>query len=165
MASTNFYESLPIIEESELLTDPRRYSEIPDSWYLVLVNVDGIGDVLAAGRYRDAHTLTAAAVVAATNAVPGQRFPNYLCAGGTRLFVPRERLWEISRALLGLKQLAQRRFNITLSVGYISAKNIRDGAIMFGSLAHEAHHRLCRLVSLERALSTLNIYSLFATRM
>lgn len=127
MSSTNFYETLPVIEEQSLLTDPRRHTEIPDSWCLLLVDIQGLDDLLSAGRYRDAHTLTAGAVVAASNAVPGQRFPYYLCAGGARIFVPKEYLWEVSRSLLGLKQLSARRFDIAISVGYISMKDIRDG--------------------------------------
>ncbi len=125
-SSSGFYESLPIREQISDLFDLRSHSSLPDDWHIFIVDVQELDSVVAQGRYRDVHTVTAAAAVAALNAAQRKQLPFFLCAGGLRIAVPRDYVWEISRALVGLKHLVARRFGLSFVVGYVAMSVVRE---------------------------------------
>jgi hypothetical protein len=124
--SSHFYESLPISEQISDLFDISCHSPLPDDWHIVMVDVQALDSVIAQGRYRDVHTITAAAAVAAINAAQRKPLPFFMRAGGLRIAVPREYVWEVSRALVGLKQLVGRRFGLSIVIGYVAMSVVRE---------------------------------------
>jgi hypothetical protein len=124
--NTNFYASLPSLQDFHAITDPESYQQIPDEWYVVLSDVVGSRDAIKAGKYKEVNTIGASCIVATINALDTIDVPYVFGGDGASICVPPEYLELTKEAFLGTKNMAKVAFSLELRIGAISVKEIRD---------------------------------------
>jgi len=124
-----FFETLIILDDRSRITDANLYAELPLSWHVVVCVFQDVDSILVRGAYRYLHTVSATAVVAAMNSVNRRPLP-FTIEGHVVVFcVPDSLWWECTRALMGVRQLAKRSFQLDLQVASVRMQELaRDGA-------------------------------------
>ncbi len=75
MSDELFYEKLTPLADFGDVPDPSHYAAAPDSWLLVITDVEGSTKAIEEGRYKDVNALGVASIVALQNACPGIDLP------------------------------------------------------------------------------------------
>lgn len=123
--SDDFLESVPEIERFADVADPRLYTDVPDTWLVVLTDVRGSTRAIEAGRYRDVNALGVASIVAIRNALPDLELPYVFGGDGATLLVPGPRRTTCEAALRGVRRLAQTAFELELRVSLVPIAELR----------------------------------------
>jgi len=124
--SDDFLESVPEIERFADVADPSLYTDVPDTWHVVLTDVRGSTRAIEAGRYRDVNALGVASIVALRNALPDLEVPYVFGGDGATLLVPGSRRATCEAALRGVRRLAQTAFELELRVGLVPIADLRS---------------------------------------
>ena len=132
-----FFARLPEITRFLEVTDPRRYSEAPRSWLLVLTDVRGSTKAIEAGRYRDVNALGVASIVALCNGLKGLDLPYVFGGDGATVLVPGTRSESVHKVLRGVKALAREAFALELRAGVVPLAALADS----GHVARVARFR------------------------
>jgi len=121
----NFYADLPPFIGFDQITEQEHFHTAPDSWWLVITDIEGSTAAIAAGRYKEVNLIGAAGISAVLNGGERPRI-GYLFGGdGATLLLPPDRLEPALQALSGLRALAQREFKLGLRVGRVSVGELR----------------------------------------
>jgi len=64
MGDETFFQDLPALTVFSDVPDPSLYQQAPDSWCLVITDVQGSTKAIEAGRYKDVNALGVASIVA-----------------------------------------------------------------------------------------------------
>lgn len=125
---TTFYAQLDPLTDFADVADPRRYVPLPHDWYVLISDVRGSTQAIAAGRYKEVNMVGAASIVAVLNAAPDSDLPFVFGGDGATLAVPAELLPRAGQALLGVQAIARREFGLDLRVGAVPVAAIaREG--------------------------------------
>ena len=145
--SDDFLASVPEIERFADVADPRRYTDVPDDWHVVLTDVRGSTRAIEAGRYRDVNALGVASIVALRNAMPELELPYVFGGDGATLLVPGTRRELTESALRGVRRLAQTAFELELRVGLVPVVDLRTAGhtVQAARFRASAHVRLAML--------------------
>jgi hypothetical protein len=81
------YESLPIFDAFERVSDPSVYNPLPDDWMVGVADVVRSTDALQAGRYKAVNMAGAAVVAAVRNTLATFSFPYVFSGDGAALAV------------------------------------------------------------------------------
>lgn len=120
----DFFARLPEVTRFLEVTDPRRYSEAPRSWLLVLTDVRGSTKAIEAGRYRDVNALGVASIVALCNGLKGIDLPYVFGGDGATVLVPGTRSASVHKVLRGVKALARDAFELELRAGVVPVSEL-----------------------------------------
>lgn len=119
MASDRFYADLPALERFIDLANPDHYVEAPADWYVLLTDVVDSTRAIAQGQYKEVNVLGASSIMAVINAVGPLEIPFTFGGDGAVLLVPPSVLFAAREALLGLRAIARRTFDLDLRVGVV----------------------------------------------
>jgi len=121
-----FYHRLPALDAFERLVDDRCYEPLPSSWWLILTDIEGSTSAVKEGRYKEVNLVGAACIIAVANALPGESIPAVFGGDGASLAVHESTLPALRRAVAGVKAMARVSFGLTLRVGAVPVKEIRE---------------------------------------
>ena len=124
--SETFYTDLPARTRFADLADPAIYVPAPDDWSVVLTDVVGSTQAVAAGRYRDVNYVGAASIAAVLNASGRADVPFVFGGDGATLVVPPSLLEASLGALAALQRHATERMTLPLRVGVVPMREIRE---------------------------------------
>lgn len=120
-----FYDSVPISDSFLDLSDPARFTPLPESWFLGVADiVDSTGEI-ARGRYKTVNMVGAAVISAMINALQGRDFPYVFGGDGAGFAVPGEMADTAREALAAVQSWAEAEFAITLRAALVSVADIR----------------------------------------
>ncbi len=124
-SDTAFYHSVPISDSFLSLSDPARFTPLPQEWVLGIADiVDSTGEI-ARGRYKTVNMVGAAVISGMINALDGQVFPYVFGGDGAAFAVPGQAA-DIARDTLGaLQSWAGAEFAITLRAAMVPVVDIR----------------------------------------
>lgn len=111
------YDRIPSFSDYGDLTVDRHYARLPGDWSVVVADIAGSTEGIAAGRYRDVNTIGAACIAAVLNALGTTSVPYVFGGDGASLVLPPERLDQALRALAALRVNARAQFGMDLRVG------------------------------------------------
>jgi len=120
------YQQLPVFETFAELTDARHFAPLPADWSVIVTDLEGSTEAIAAGRYRDVNTLGAASIAVAQNALATGDFPYVFGGDGATIVLPPEGCQRALPALGSLQELAARQFGLSLRVGAIRIDELED---------------------------------------
>jgi hypothetical protein len=123
--SDNFYAQLESISDFVTVTDPSCFVPLPDDWQVVITDVVGSTQAIAAGRYKDVNMLGAASIVALLNLAGPIEIPFIFGGDGASLAIPPALLAPARVALAGLCALATERYAIELRAGIVPVAELR----------------------------------------
>lgn len=124
-ATDDFYARLPPLARFADLVRPDAYAAVPDDWSVVVADVVGSTEAVAAGRYRDVNYVGAGAIAAVLNAVGHTDVPFVFGGdGATLLLAPGVRDRALG-ALVALRADARARLGLDLRVGAVRVADVR----------------------------------------
>lgn len=127
--TSQFYKNLPAFKEFSQLTDSDKFVDIPDSWNIVISDVKGSTQAVREGRYKDVNLIGAATITCAMNLSNEGEIPFVFGGDGATLLVPDKLLSPLCSELQRLQKLALTRFQLSLRVGYVSMKALRNAGL------------------------------------
>ncbi len=122
----SFYRDLAAIDSFEDVADFRHYTEVPDSWFVVITDVRGSTKAIEAGRYKEVNVLGASSIVAALNAVDRVSIPYVFGGDGATLLLPPSVKDKVVEALVGLSRRAEAAYGLGLRVGLVPIKDLHE---------------------------------------
>jgi hypothetical protein len=121
-----FFSDIKELVEFREVADPKHYVDVPESWLMVLTDVEGSTRAIEAGRYKDVNALGVASIAAVQNAMPELEVPFVFGGDGATLAVPGSKRAGVEAALRGARELAQTAFGMRLRVGVIGVRALLD---------------------------------------
>ncbi|MEL7510048.1 MAG: DUF3095 domain-containing protein [Cyanobacteria bacterium J06554_1] len=119
MSSADFYTNLPLLDRFLDLADPDLYTDVPEDWYVLITDVVASTQAIDQGRYKDVNIVGASSIIAVLNALDMTEIPFVFGGDGASLLVPPWALHAAREALLSLKTLARKVFQLELRVGVV----------------------------------------------
>jgi len=115
-----FYADIDAFENFSGVADIGNYQQAPDDWHVIISDVQGSTRAIAEGRYKDVNMIGAACINAVLNISRKKTVPYVFGGDGATLMVPSNEVESAARVLLGVRDLAANRFNLTLRVGVVA---------------------------------------------
>ncbi|HUV22028.1 MAG TPA: DUF3095 domain-containing protein, partial [Gammaproteobacteria bacterium] len=119
-----FYANIPPFDDFSGIADDDNYCVAPDDWHVVIADVKGSTRAIAEGRYKDVNMIGAACINAVLNISQKRCVPYVFGGDGASLMVHSGDVETATRVLLGVRDLAARRFNLSLRVGVVAVAEI-----------------------------------------
>ncbi|MEM1041863.1 MAG: DUF3095 domain-containing protein [Bacteroidota bacterium] len=123
--SDDFYARLPPLQHFADITDPARYTPLPDDWLVVVTDVEGSTAAVQAGHYRDVNYVGAASIAAVLNLAGETKVPFVFGGDGATLVVPPSLLERTQAALSALRVHARDTLGLALRVGVVPVADVR----------------------------------------
>ncbi len=124
-AQADFYDSLPLLRDFTRLTEPSRFTAVPDDWALGVADiVDSTGEI-AKGRYKTVNMVGAAVISAMINALKGKEFPYVFGGDGAGFAIPAGAVDSARTVLAELRRWAEEEFSISLRGALVPVSEIR----------------------------------------
>lgn len=120
-----FYDRVPVTRDFLALSDPARFTPVPDGWIVGVADiVDSTGEI-ARGRYKTVNTVGAAVISGMINALGGQNFPYVFGGDGAGFAVAPEHESKARDTLAALRSWAAAEFDIALRAALVPVSDLR----------------------------------------
>ena len=126
MDTAHFYLDLKAFMEFTRVADLDNYTAAPDDWHVVIADVKGSTLAIEEGRYKEVNMVGAACINAVLNVTEPGRIPYVFGGDGATLLIPAQDLEPCQKVLLGVRLLAETRFNLSLRVGVVPVAVIHN---------------------------------------
>lgn len=120
----NFYTKLKPFTKFSDFTNESLYTDLPESWYVVMTDIKGSTKAINEGRYRDVNTIGAASIVVATKVIGSRDFPFVFGGDGATILIGPDDIDELMLKLSSLKRLAKNNFDLDLRVARVPMRDI-----------------------------------------
>lgn len=124
-----FFADLPLLARSDDTFDATLYRAAPDDWELVVTDIVGSTQAVAAGKHKTVNFVAAMAIAALKNLCAPIRLPFLFGGDGSVVMVPPSHAVPARLALARVRGFAQREFGMSLRVGICPVAVLRQ----FGS--------------------------------
>lgn len=124
LSSNQFYASIPAFDDFSGIADSDNYRLAPADWHVIIADVKGSTRAIAEGRYKDVNMIGAACINAVLNISQKRSIPYVFGGDGATLMVHSSDVETAARVLLGVRDLAANRFNLSLRVGVVAIAEI-----------------------------------------
>jgi len=130
LPSEEFFAEIDRFDDFAGIAEPGNYRTAPDDWHVVIADIVDSTSAIAAGRYKDVNMIGAACINAVLNIGRRKTIPYVFGGDGATLMLPPGLVERATAVLLGVRDLAAHRFNLTLRVGIVPVARIhaRSGA-------------------------------------
>jgi len=126
MSIESFYADLHGFEEFRSFGASDCYAPLPESWWIVITDVENSTEAIEAGRYRDVNAIGAASIIALLNAVSPIKVPYQFGGDGSTLCIPESKLDAVRSALAATKAMARESFRLELRIGMVPVRELMD---------------------------------------
>ena len=132
--SSNFFQNLTGFERFEDLEQRQNFTRAPSDWWVVITDVIASTEAIQSGRYRDVNLIGAATLAVLQNVMPGYLFPFAFGGDGASAIIPPEYRADAMRALAGLRDISQTRYQLGLRAGLIEVAELEvlSGPVLVG---------------------------------
>lgn len=125
MADETFYSDLPPFADFAGVCEEEHYARVPDSWDLVITDVEGSTKAIEAGRYKDVNAAGVSSIVVVRNAMKDVELPYVFGGDGATLMTPSSRREELYAALRGLRSSCRNNLDLGMRVGVVPMATLR----------------------------------------
>ncbi len=126
MSNESFYRDLPAFETFADVCDGTNYHEVPDSWDLVITDVEGSTKAIEAGRYKQVNAAGVASIVVVRNCMKEVDIPFVFGGDGATIMTPSSRRDALYAALRGLRERCESAFGLSMRVGVVPISQLRS---------------------------------------
>ncbi|MBP6925488.1 MAG: DUF3095 family protein [Candidatus Pacebacteria bacterium] len=130
MSSKNFFSTLPSedLPLSELLSQPKNFTRVPDDWVLILTDIEKSSSHFAADHYQEINLVAVSSISIVLNVSKKHDIliPFIYGGDGATMIVPPEMAEECLGCLATLQQNSLTRFNMNLRVFSMPVKDVHD---------------------------------------
>jgi hypothetical protein len=124
--SAGFYAELGAFDDFSAVAEASNYQVAPDDWQVIIADIKGSTRAIAEGRYKDVNMIGAACINAVLNISEKGRTPYVFGGDGATLMLPSSQLDKAVRVLLGVRDLAANRFDLSLRIGVVEVAEIHQ---------------------------------------
>ncbi|MEN9220807.1 MAG: DUF3095 domain-containing protein [Thermostichus sp. BF3_bins_97] len=115
----NFYEQLAVMESLREIANLEQFARIPEDWWVVITDIRGSTEAIAAGQYKAVNLIAAASIVAVLNGAGAVGIPFVFGGDGASLAIPANLLEPTRQALVATQLLAAQAFQLDLRVALV----------------------------------------------
>lgn len=126
LAADEFFVRLPLIGRASEAFDASAYRAAPDDWELVLTDIVGSTQAVAAGRHKTVNFVAAMAIAALKNLCAPIRLPFLFGGDGSVILVPPAQAQAARITLARVRGLAARAYALQLRVGICPVALLRQ---------------------------------------
>jgi hypothetical protein len=126
-ASAKFYADIKSFSNFSEVAAVSNYAVAPEDWYLVIADIQGSTRAISEGRYKEVNMIGAACINAVLNVCAEGEIPYVFGGDGATLLTPPHRLDTCKKVLLGVRRLAESKFDLCLRVGIVPVSDINEG--------------------------------------
>lgn len=123
--NSDFYASLPVIEDFFDVSNRQNYHPLPEDWYIAITDIINSTDAIKDGRYKTVNILGASPIVGILNIAGRNRIPYTFGGDGSSFCISSDLLNEARRVLGGCRQIGNREYNLDLRAAIIPVSYIR----------------------------------------
>ena len=124
MSRSGFYAGLSAFDDFSAVAEADNYQIAPDDWQVIIADIKGSTRAIAEGRYKDVNMIGAACINAILNISEKGQVPYVFGGDGATLMLPSSQLDNAIRVLLGVRDLASARFDLSLRIGVVEVAEI-----------------------------------------
>lgn len=122
----DFYNSTPVLQEFQQVTDGKLYRPVPDDWVVIAGDIRGSTEWIRQGKYKEINVAGASIIAAVSNLYKSEMTLPYTFGGdGAILLAPNGRLQEIGYALQFCEKAIRDSFGMEMKTGIVSVADIR----------------------------------------
>jgi hypothetical protein len=121
----HFYRDLPALASFAEAVEILRHAPLPEDWWIVIADVVGSTQAIAAGNYKSVNTVGVACIAAMLNVDRAVDMPFVFGGDGATLAVPDSLVERVKPALRGTQELARSGFGLELRVGLVKVGDLR----------------------------------------
>ena len=141
---SNFYESLPILNDFADAVRAENYRPLPDDWVVGFADVVASTQAVAEGRYKTVNMVGAGVIAAVSNALKRRTFPFVFGGDGASFAVSAADADAAARALAAMAFFSRAEFQIELRAAMLPISEIRASGrdvrvTRFGASLHCAY--------------------------
>ena len=140
MQSEYFYSELPILDDFQAITDLSCYRELPESWYVIVADIQNSTGAIQSGLYKAVNILGVSVISSILNAAKPVSIPYIFGGDGAILCIPDSLMSQARQALIATKLLADKEYKLHLRVGMVPVSIIKQA----GYKVLVARHRMSR---------------------
>jgi len=126
MDTSSFYDDLPVMEEFLDITDPARFSPVPDDWLIAETDVRGSTEAIRRGKYKDVNVAGAASIISILNIDRSLGIPFIFGGDGATLCVPPGWAEKTKSRLIGTVRMVDEAFGLSLRAGMVPVHLVRS---------------------------------------
>jgi len=126
VGTCRFYLALKPFMEFTGVAELANYTIAPDDWHVIIADVKGSTLAIEEGRYNEVNMIGAACINAVLKVTESGRIAYVFGGDGATLLVPAQDLEHCQKVLLGVRHLAESRFNLSLRVGAVPVAAIHN---------------------------------------
>src|SRR5271165_328939 len=123
--ASNFYETIPILDDFAEAVRPQNYRPLPDDWVVGFSDVVGSTEAVAKGRYKAVNMVGAGVIAAVANALDRRPFPFVFGGDGASFAVGAPDAQRAAAALAAMAVFAREELQIELRVATVPVTTIR----------------------------------------
>ncbi|MCY7369621.1 MAG: DUF3095 domain-containing protein [Polaromonas sp.] len=124
MSSLHFYRDLPEVPSLEQAVEAAGHREVPADWWVVIADLIGSSEAIAAGGYKDVNTVGVACIAAVLNVDRTVAMPFVFGGDGATLAVPGALREPVMAALRQAQRMAREGFGMRLRVGLVPVSDL-----------------------------------------
>src|SRR6056297_3436363 len=124
MSDETFYDRLPVLADFAEVARPEHYTPVPDDWIVAVGDVRDSTGAIDEGHYKQVNVVGASVIAAVLNAVGHRAVPYVFAGDGAALCVPDAHEDAVTRALGGVRRMADEEFGLRLDVGLVPVSNL-----------------------------------------
>ena len=125
--TSNFYRDLPALPSFADAYETRQHVPLPLDWWVVIADVIGSTQAIAAGGYKQVNTVGVACIAAVLNVDRATEIPFVFGGDGANFSVPSTLVDAVIPALRGAQAMARSGFGLELRVGLLQVANLKRG--------------------------------------
>jgi Protein of unknown function (DUF3095) len=123
---STFYDDLIPFTDFEQVNELRFFQQAPDDWVIVITDIQGSTKAASEGRGKDVNMIGAAVIALISNSFQSLQTPFVFGGDGATLLMPESRFHGLRKSFVGLMQMAETNFNLSLRVGAVNIKYLRE---------------------------------------
>jgi len=128
-SNAKFYFNIEPFSNFSEVADLINYAVVPDDWYVIIADIQGSTRAISEGRYKEVNMIGAACINAVLNSGAKGEIPYVFGGDGATLLTPPHRMPACKKVLLGVRRLADTKFDLSLRVGIVPVSDIHKSRI------------------------------------
>ena len=125
VSTEDFYRNLPVLNEFNSLGDLNAFHPAPDDWLILIADIKNSTQLVKTGQYKQINMIGASCITAVLNTLDDIDIPFVFGGDGATLLIPGQLRPIIKKALINVRGLALKEFDIQLRIGFVEVSQIR----------------------------------------
>ncbi len=123
-STLDFFKKIKPIQDYKQICELSFYSDVPESWILVVCDIEGSTQAIAEGKYKEVNFIGAATIMALSNALKGISIPYVFGGDGATMLIPSEGRELAEKSLRSLQKISHSEYGLKLRVGLVPVSDL-----------------------------------------